>query len=482
MNENASEPDLKELLENSRQQLAKPFAKTQRRLLVFLNVTYLVLVPAFLISEKLATGRLVPHPFLGVIYFLVGVTNLVSALYNYLLLVDKKQFSYLGTTIHLTGSVRSDDTIRWASILSLMTMSFFNMIGFGNPSNDAILTDFALGHSLIVLAAILIGRKASFVWFVIVLGILVYVTFQNGYDYQYNYLTPTESSRYQRALEAQQPWAMARKAVLEATGLNPPRLSRYFNTWLVFILVAFLTAYFFNGITHDMFKIIPTVTEDIKNAIDASSRREIEQEREKNQAEEQKLLFKQEALRAELNFLKSQVNPHFLYNTLNYFYIKAYEHSEELAESIRQLSDIMRYSLKENNDKVPLHEEIEYTEKFISLHQLRYEHKLNVDFSVEGNVSRRQVLPLILISLVENSFKHGKLNDPNHPLTVRISVANDHTAFLVSNRKSGKKRFESTNIGITNLRRRLDLAYQSGYTLDIRQDEISYSCNLIIRT
>lgn len=338
---------MKELLENSRQQLAKPFAKTQRRLLIFLNVTYLLLVPTFLISEKLATGRFVPHPFLGVIYLAVAATNLISALYNYLLLIDKRSVSLLGTTIQVTGSLRSDDTIRWASILSLMGMSFFHMIGFGNPSNDSILTDFALGHSLIVLAAILIGRNASFVWFVIVLGILVYVTLRNGYSYQFNYLTPAESSKYQQALETQQPWALARKAALETNGLNPPKLSRYFNTWLVFILVAFLTAYFFNGITHDMFKIIPTVTEDIKNAIDASSRREIEQEREKNQVEEQRLLFQQEALRAELNFLKSQVNPHFLYNTLNYFYIKAYEHSEELAESIRQLSDIMRYSLKD---------------------------------------------------------------------------------------------------------------------------------------
>ena len=482
MNANATEPDLKELLENSRQQLAKPFAKTQRRLLVFLNVTYLVLVPTFLISEKLATGRFVPHPFLGVIYLVVAATNLISALYNYLLLIDKRSLSLLGKTIQVKGSLRTDDTIRWASILSLMGMSFFHMIGFGNPSNDSILTDFALGHSLIVLAAILIGRNASFVWFIIVLGILVYVTLRNGYSYQFNYLTPAESSKYQQALEAQQPWALARKAALETNGLNPPKLSRYFNTWLVFILVAFLTAYFFNGITHDMFKIIPTVTEDIKNAIDASSRREIEQEREKNQVEEQRLLFQQEALRAELNFLKSQVNPHFLYNTLNYFYIKAYEHSEELAESIRQLSDIMRYSLKDNSDKVTLHEEIEYTEKFISLHQLRYENKLNVDFSVEGDILKRQILPLILISLVENSFKHGKLNDPNYPLIVRINAAKDYTEFLVTNRKSGKNRFESTNIGISNLRRRLDLAYQSGYTLDIRQDDIIYSCNLIIRT
>ena len=92
----------------------------------------------------------------------------------------------------------------------------------------------------------LLGRQASIVWFVLVLGILVYVSFfQNSYSYRFNYLTPTESARYESALAQHQSWALARQQNLKAHSLNPPTISRYFNTWLVFILIAFFTAYFF---------------------------------------------------------------------------------------------------------------------------------------------------------------------------------------------------------------------------------------------
>lgn len=476
------EVGLKELLQRSRQQLLKPFAKTQRRLLFLLNLTYLALTPVFLISEKLATDHFVPHPILGWVYALVGTANLLSAAHNYLRLTDRRVVNLIGKHWPVNTDERLDGALRWTSVVSVMIMSFCHMSGLGNPSSDAILTDFALGHSLIVLVAMLLGRPASIVWFVVVLGLLFYVSFfDKGYSYQYNYLTPQETTRYELALYQQKPWALARRAALQANGLNPPRISRYFNTWFVFILIAFLTAYFCLGITHDVFKVIPTVTETIKDAIETTKREELEREREKNQVEEQKLLLRQETLSAELKHLKAQINPHFLYNTLNYFYIKSLDLSEDLAEAILKLSDIMRYSMQENLSLVSLAEEIDYMQQFIALHQLRNDNKLFIEFAVTGPVTEKQILPFLLIGLVENSFKHGKMNTADCPLIIAINATADQIKFQSSNRKNQKKRVESNHIGLTNMRRRLDLTYEN-YSFDIVQDEDEFSCTLLINT
>lgn len=173
----SEEVSLKELLQRSRQQLLKPFAKTQRRLLFVLNLSYLGLVLIFLVSEKLATGHFVPHPALAWVYILVGIANLLSALYSYLCLKDIKAVHLGDKRFSVETDGRLDTALRWGSIACIMLMSFCHMIGLGNPSSDAILTDFALGHSLIVLVAMLLGRTASFVWFLIVIGLLVYVSF-----------------------------------------------------------------------------------------------------------------------------------------------------------------------------------------------------------------------------------------------------------------------------------------------------------------
>ncbi|MBC8153934.1 MAG: histidine kinase [Bacteroidetes bacterium] len=478
----SEEVSLKELLQRSRQQLLKPFAKTQRRLLFLLNVTYLCLTPIYLVSEKLATDHFVPHPVLGWVYALVGTANLLSAAYNYLRLTDRKGMNLMGKRVRVSSDERLDGAIRWSSVISVLIMSFCHMSGLGNPSSDAILTDFALGHSLIVLVAMLLGRPASIVWFVVVLGLLFYVSFfDKGYSYQYNYLTPQETTRYELALYQQKPWALARRAALQANGLNPPRISRYFNTWFVFILIAFLAAYFCLGITHDVFKVIPTVTETIKDAIETTKREELEREREKNQVEEQKLLLRQETLSAELKHLKAQINPHFLYNTLNYFYIRSLDLSEDLAAAILKLSDIMRYSMQENLNLVSLDEEINYMQQFIALHQLRNDNKLFIRFSVTGPVGEKRILPFLLIGLVENSFKHGKMNTVDCPLIIAIDATPDQIKFQSSNRKNQKKRVESNHIGLSNMRRRLDLTYET-YSFEVDENEIDFSCTLLINT
>ena len=259
------ESGLKELLETSRQRLVQPFSETQRRLLFLNNVFYLLLVPVFLTSEKLANGHFVPHPALGWIYGLVATVNLIAGLYNLMLLRGKTEMSVFGRTVSLSSLSRFDALLRWASVLTILAMSFCHMIGLGNPSSDAIMTDFALGCTMIVLVAILLGRTASLVWTAVVIGLLCYVTFgQKGYSYQYNYLTPTESARYETALLTGQTWALTRQADLTANSLNPPHVSRYFNTWLIFILITVLVSYYCIGVTLNVLKVVPTVTEEIR--------------------------------------------------------------------------------------------------------------------------------------------------------------------------------------------------------------------------
>ncbi|MBO0936356.1 histidine kinase [Fibrella sp. HMF5335] len=466
---NQAETSLKQLLERSRQQLTQPFSNVQRRLLYVINTTYLALTPIFLISEKLATGSYVPDSRLWFVYGFVWFANLISGIYAFLSLRDNR-LTVLGKRFDFSSLQRDsriERFLRWISVLSVMLMSTANMMGIGNPSTDAILTDFALAHSLIVLSAMILGRTVMLTWSVIVLAILTYVTFgQLGYSYRFNYLTPNESVRYERALEQKQVWALNRQAVLNANHLNPPQASRYFNTWFIFITVATATAYFFAGIALDLFKIIPEVTDDIKDAIAATK-----------QAEERRLLQQQETLSTELKALKAQVNPHFLYNTLNYFYIKSQEVDPELAESIIKLSEIMRYSMREDFNSARLSDEINYMQQFISLHQLRY--PMHMNFTVSGDVETKNILPFLLIGLVENAFKHGNMTNPAHPFIIDVTAEADRIDFFTKNLKNKKKRVESTNIGLQNTRQRLERAY-SNYTFDINETDDTFSCHLII--
>ncbi len=466
---NQAETQLKQLLERARQQLTRPFSNVQRRLLYVINITYLLLTPVFLISEKVGTGSYVPDNKLWFVYSFIWCTNLISGIHAYLSLRNSR-ISVFGKYLDfdvLKRNTRIEKTLRWTSILSVMLMSLANMLGVGNPSTDSLLTDFTLAHSLIVLSAILLSRVAMLIWSGIVLIVLIYVTFgQLGYSYQFHYLTPNEAIRYEQALEHHQAWALNRQTVLKANQLNPPLASRYFNVWLIFMTVATAIAYFFAGVALDLFKIIPKVTDDIKDAIEATKL-----------AEEQHLLQQQETLSTELKALKAQVNPHFLYNTLNYFYIKSQEVDPPLAESIMKLAEIMRYSMRENFNTAHLGEEINYMKQYISLHQLRYSMYMN--FTVTGDVEKREILPFLLIGLVENAFKHGNMTNPAHPFVVDLNVYEDRIEYFTSNLKNKKPRFESNHIGLSNMRQRLDRAYEK-YTLDINDSNDLFSCTLII--
>ncbi|MEO6729673.1 MAG: histidine kinase [Ferruginibacter sp.] len=193
--------------------------------------------------------------------------------------------------------------------------------------------------------------------------------------------------------------------------------------------------------------------------------------------------LKQEILDARLNGLKNQINPHFLYNTLSFIYTKSLPYSTELAGAIAKLSDMMRYSLSDVgiDGKVPLEKEITHINNFIEIQQLRFDNKLKVAFETVGDISQYRAMPLLLITFVENAFKHGKLNDADAPLSIRLHVSGQKMDFEIKNKKARGKKEKAHGIGLENVRNRLGLAYPGQHELTIRDTEEDYFVSLKIK-
>lgn len=200
--------------------------------------------------------------------------------------------------------------------------------------------------------------------------------------------------------------------------------------------------------------------------------------------EQQQQLFMQERglLEADIAFLKSQINPHFLFNALNFLYAQVYPLSEPTAKSVLLLSDIMRYALNEGGEqgKVMLDKEIQHLRNYVALNQLRFGHGLQVQLEVQGSTQFLLILPLVLITFVENCFKHGELFDPAHPVLVQLRVQENQLTFFTSNRKHSGPVEHSTGIGIENTRRRLAAFYPNRHQLTIHDAPDSYATHLTL--
>jgi two-component system LytT family sensor kinase len=184
-------------------------------------------------------------------------------------------------------------------------------------------------------------------------------------------------------------------------------------------------------------------------------------------------------LTAELSFLKSQINPHFLFNSLNSIYSLAYQKSDTTPEAILKLSEIMRYMLYECNDnKVELTKELQYLQNYIDLQKIRFGNKAFIDFEVRGEVTNQHIVPLLLISFIENAFKHGIANDAASPIKLKINLEDGHLYFFIQNKKHTHNRDSSGGIGLNNVRRRLDLLYPGKYNLEIRDEADTYTVQL----
>jgi LytS/YehU family sensor histidine kinase len=199
----------------------------------------------------------------------------------------------------------------------------------------------------------------------------------------------------------------------------------------------------------------------------------------------QKMKLEVEKSQANFNFLKAQINPHFLHNTLNFLYAKSLPYSTELSEGILTLSDIMRYALSEGNTKdgkALLKDEIEHVRNVIKINQLRFSNNLNVHFEVNGVINGITIIPFVLITLVENAFKHGDLKSPEHPIVLRLNVDNHLICFYCCNKKKTGPKELSTGLGLDNIKKRLDLAYGRNYSLKVKDEHEFYTTELTIQT
>jgi len=203
--------------------------------------------------------------------------------------------------------------------------------------------------------------------------------------------------------------------------------------------------------------------------------------------------LEREKMESELKFLKSQINPHVLFNNLNNIYSYALEKSEKVPEMLLKLSEIMRYMLKDGNDRfVSLNKELNYLKDFIDLQKLRLEGRGEVEFSVEGNPTAYHIAPLLLVAFVENSFKHSMRSEVDNILIkIHIKIANDTLHLYVENtfwnnnsdlRENSQTK--ETGIGLKNVQKRLNLMYPDKHNLDIGQDNgrfvVQLSLNLMV--
>ncbi|TGE03724.1 sensor histidine kinase [Hymenobacter fodinae] len=184
---------------------------------------------------------------------------------------------------------------------------------------------------------------------------------------------------------------------------------------------------------------------------------------------------------AELAFLKSQVNPHFLFNSLNNIYALVYQESANALPAISQLSELLRYLLYEKSATVPLQQEVAYLQNFIDLQLLRYDYipALRVHLPLPTR-THPQILPLTLIPLVENAFKHGSLKDPQRPLTIELHTAERHLTFCVRNATRPQHKDAAGGIGLTNLRQRLALVYPGTHRLQLEEVDGLFTATLTL--
>jgi LytS/YehU family sensor histidine kinase len=194
--------------------------------------------------------------------------------------------------------------------------------------------------------------------------------------------------------------------------------------------------------------------------------------------------LEKEKLVAQISSLKLQINPHFLFNTLNNIYATAIDTSPRTADMVDKLSEMMRYTMKENqNDFVPLEGEINYLNNYIELQKLRLESKIIFEYTVDGDFTELLIAPMLLIPFVENAFKHGLNSEQDSNIKINIKVNESELDFLVANNKvniQSNIKENSSGLGIENTKHRLSLIYPSKHLLTIKETENDFTVSLHI--
>lgn len=188
--------------------------------------------------------------------------------------------------------------------------------------------------------------------------------------------------------------------------------------------------------------------------------------------------------RLEYSFLRSQVNPHFLHNTLNALFSQALACSPPLADNIMKLSKLMRYSMESldfDSGRVSVQKELDHLQTLIDINNMRFPNAKAIEYSVDGEMLAQTLPPLSMIVVVENAFKYGDLKDPQHPLIIKVTLLSNQIQFYCKNKKRRNNiELSSHNIGLANLKRRLDISFKDRYNMKATNDIEFYTFELTI--
>lgn len=207
--------------------------------------------------------------------------------------------------------------------------------------------------------------------------------------------------------------------------------------------------------------------------------------KERFEARHQVEVLQREKVNSELQFLKAQIHPHFLFNTLNNLYALCLQKSDLAPQVVLKLSGMLDFMLYQCNDpRIPLSKEIEFIQSYLDLEQLRYGEKLDLSFTHKISSPEAEIAPLILLSFIENAFKHGASGNPINPkIHIELKEEKDLLNFQLFNNKiqgheSHPNKLDKGGIGNSNLQRQLELNYRDKYRLDIQETGDSYRVKL----
>jgi len=180
----------------------------------------------------------------------------------------------------------------------------------------------------------------------------------------------------------------------------------------------------------------------------------------------------------ELSLLRSQINPHFLLNSMNNIYAMVYKNSDKSLQAIDMLSSVLKYSLYEQRDFVTLKEELSNVNKLIDLNRLKYDYDLAIETTIADGLDNVMIPPFLIIPLVENAFKHGNLKNASEPFTLGITAIGARVNVIATNKKSNHLKDKVGGIGLDNIKKRLEILYADNHYFEVSENSDTFTVTI----